>query len=174
MCRDLCIFDAAWGGVELWKRCMTYLESHGIQTSRHGTKKEENLSLTFCLCVWHSDVFRVCAPLCTFFLLPAGVNEQGLSHGRTYIKYGVTRACFHCLNFSLYFALKYVSCFIGWSLVQAIQPVLFKSLCNKSLLTSCNTSAHNLLRWHLAGCRQVHTHTHTHTGLTTASSSVPI
>lgn len=138
-------------------------------------QKRRKIFLSLSVCVYDTVMYSECArPCALFFLLPAGVNEQGLSHGRTYIKYGVTRACFHCLNFSLYFALKYVSCFIGWSLVQAIQPVLFKSLCNKSLLTSCNTSAHNLLRWHLAGCRQVHTHTHTHTGLTTASSSVPI
>lgn len=45
MCRDLCIFDAAWGGVELWIGCMTYLESRGIPTTRHAT----NLSLTLCM-----------------------------------------------------------------------------------------------------------------------------
>lgn len=110
MCRDLCIFDAVWGGVELLKRCMTYLESHGIQTSRHGTEREKSLPHS-CVCVCHSDVFRVCS--CTlFFLLPAGVNEQGISHCRTHIKYRVTRACFLCLNFSLYFASKCVSRFL--------------------------------------------------------------
>ena len=47
----------------------------------------------------------------------------------------------------------------------------------KSLLTSCNTSSHHPLRWHLAGCRcacvlvhaHTHTHTHTHTNRQTRS-----
>ena len=55
MCRDLCIFDAAWGGVELWKGCMTYLESRGIQTTRHATKREKSFSHCACVCVCVSE-----------------------------------------------------------------------------------------------------------------------
>ena len=45
MCRDLCIFDAAWGGY------MTYLESRGIQTTRHATKREKSFSQFVYVCV---------------------------------------------------------------------------------------------------------------------------
>lgn len=34
MCRDLCIFDAAWGGVELWKRLPDLLRESWISDNR--------------------------------------------------------------------------------------------------------------------------------------------
>lgn len=127
ICRDLCIFDAAWGGVELWKGCMTYLESRGIQTTRHATKGEKYFSHSLSLC--QKDVCKVG---CSAFL-PDGVSEQGIWY-------------IHAVNLSQRvscLSLLTLLCILLYGLHLSLSPFrLFylKDSVMKCFLTSCKTS----------------------------------
>ncbi len=125
MCRDLCIFDAAWGGVELWKGCMTYLESRGIQTTRHAAKREKSFShcVCVCVCVCQREACKVCSFACSS--LPAGDCAREMWHTQT----NTHTQSIHQREFLLLSSFLSLLCINVCILLHGLRLILSRSLC---------------------------------------------